>query len=882
MDTKNKTYLKDYQAPDYLIPEIELEIDLYKERTRVISHFSIHAAADTVDNTSLILDGRNMELCSITMGEKRLSAEDYVLEPEKLRILNPPTEGRISIEVEIDPSSNSELSGLYWTDGIFCTQNEPEGFRKITYFCDRPDILSKYTVTVKADKEQYPYLLSNGNPIDSGELEAGRHFATWHDPFPKPCYLFALVAGDFAVVEDTFTTCSGRSVDLKIFVDKGNEDRVVFTMDSLKRAMKWDEDTFGLEYDLDTFMIVAVDSFNSGAMENKGLNIYTSVYALADAETATDQNFMLIERVVGHEYFHNWTGNRVTCRDWFQITLKEGLAIYRDEEFHCDMNGSSVARINMVNEIKHSQFPDDAGPLAHPVRPESYITIDNFYTVTVYKKGKEIIRMIRTIIGTEQFNNGIRYFLSKYDGQAVTVEDFVSVMEELSGIDLSQMINWYVQAGTPVCRISGDYSTKQQKYTVTVEQSCRPTAECQNKKPYLFPLKLGLLDSDGNDMELVRKRQAQQIIKDSSILLISEPKQEFIFNDVYEEPIPSLLRGFSAPVIVEYQYSVDELIFLLKYDTDIYNRYEAGQKLMLMALKAAALDRKKSGRGSGKSLFDERIIGTYAPFIASISLDFAFQAKMLEVPREETIVYSLPDFDVESAFAVRDLLIASLAEAHRESFLSCYNEFKDDIYDNSAQSMARRSFKNCCLGYLGSLGEEYRELVYRHYTYADNLTDRLAALNILADRKDIYHEQAFSDYYVKWKDDSVMINHWFSLQAGSNGAFVYDDLKVLENDSAYDAQNPTKIRNLYGTFAANLLHFHHNSGRGYKLIADLVIETDSRNAQLAARLGKSFNHYSRLGKEKKLLMKGQLVRILHKSDMSKNLFEVIDSILHNA
>ncbi len=891
MSTELKRYLKEYRPPEFLIPEIDLTIDLYEEQSRVVSRFAFMASPEVQDAAkngcsvpALILDGLDLFLAGLVMNGRKLSEEEFCCDEKQLVIFSPPLSGHLEITVEINPAKNQTHSGLYWKNGIFCTQNEPEGFRRITFFCDRPDVLSIYTVTVSGNLERYPFLLSNGNPREKGNLPDGRHFAVWHDPYPKPCYLFALVAGDFAVVKDSFVTRSGKLAALRIFVEKGSEKRTAFTMEAIKRAMRWDEETFELEYDLDIFMIAAVPSFNSGAMENKGLNIYNASLALADRETATDQQFQLIERVVGHEYFHNWTGNRITCRDWFQITLKEGLTIYRDEEFHIANNGGTAARITMANEIQRGQFPEDASPLAHPVRPDSYISISNFYTLTVYKKGKEIIRMIRSLIGTALFNEGIRYFLHQFDGQAVTVEDFVGSMEYVSGTDLSRMMDWYRQAGTPMCQVSGMYDPALLEFRIHIQQTSRPTAASPNPVPLLIPLRLGLLDNSGHDMKLSpaiaydqTKQESTRYTLPADILLISDKEQEFIFRDVKERPVPSLLRGFSAPVKLVYPYSEDELIFLMQHDSDTWARYDAGQRFMLEAIQKAA----QNWRAGSPIIFSPQVIDVLARLPKAESGDPALISKMLDVPGVEMVALGLPVFDTEAAQAARKVFLRLLAEAGQDALISCYAALQLDEYSASAKAIARRSLKNCCLGLLGELEGSYRELAFRQYDQADNLTDRLTALKVLAEKKDHHHIRAFENYYHRWRDNLVMINHWFALQAGCGGENVYKDVLVLEKDPAFNRTNPSAVNNLYGSFAANLAQFHRPDGKAYALIADLMMEHDEHNPQLAARLGKSFMHFPRILEPQRTLMSRQLERILLRKDISNDLYEVIDTILHN-
>ena len=867
--TPRTIYLKNYQKPDYLIPELYLDFIINDDYTTVKSKLTVEANYDEKLVQPLVLNGENLELISVSIDGNKLSESVYSLTDDQLSIQPEVKNFTLEIETRIEPQNNKALEGLYQSGNIFCTQNEPEGFRKITYFLDRSDVMSVYTTRVEADKSKYPILLSNGNKTDEGALDNGRHFVVWNDPFKKPSYLFALVAGDLALVEDSYTTVSGRDVKLEIFVDHGNEDRSQHALDSLKKAMKWDEDVFGLEYDLDIYMIVAVDAFNMGAMENKGLNIFNTSCALANTKTATDANFQTIEAIIAHEYFHNWTGNRVTCRDWFQLTLKEGLTVFRDQEFSMDMTSRTVKRIEEVSYLRNSQFTEDSGPTAHPIKPASYIEINNFYTPTVYRKGAEVIRMIHTLIGKENFRKGMDKYFELYDGQAVTTEDFVSSMEIGSGMDLTQFKNWYCQAGTPRLDVSSSYNESTQEFTLTVKQWCPPTPECEEKQPFHMPLRLGLLDVNGNDMEL--NLQNGSLLRGDTLEL-KKAEESFVFIGISEKPVPSLLREFCAPVILNYDYSNEELAFLLANDNDEFNRYEAGQRLATAELESL-IDAMKSGE---EFRISEKVLDAFGKLIQDNNVDVSFKAEALILPTVTTLVENMEVCDYAAAFTAREALRNAIAMRFEEDLKRIYKETNiKAAYSTDPKEIARRRMKNTSLAYLCSLGtKDNIDLAAKQFSKADNMTDEIAALSVLADFDNDTSNSAVDSFYDKWKDDTLVMNKWFAVIASSKRPGILSRVKELENCPAYDNQNPNKIRSLIGAYAGNV-QFHAANGEGYEFLADKIIEIDKFNPSMSAGLSKCFRKYAKMDLERKGLMKNHMERILAVEDISKDVYEII-------
>ena len=873
--TDKPVHLSDYQKPNYLIGEAQFRFDVFETKTRVVSHLAVRRNRG-VSGDALSLNGEGLKLIEVSVNGKPLSAHDYELTASHLILPNPPAEFSLEIENEIEPHRNKSLEGLYRSGDMFCTQNEPEGFRHITYFLDRPDVMTKMTTTISADRKKYPVLLCNGNLIDSGDAEDGRHFVTWQDPFPKPAYLFALVAGCLGVVTDRYKTRSGRTIQLKLYVDKGNEPKTTYAMGALKRAMKWDEDTFGLECDLDTYMIVAVDAFNMGAMENKGLNIFNSQYILADPKTATDQNYLGIESVIGHEYFHNWTGNRVTCRDWFQITLKEGLTIFRDQEFSSDMSSRSVKRISDVRVLRDHQFVEDAGPNAHPVRPSTYLEINNFYTSTVYQKGSEVIRMIHTLIGRDLFRKGMEIYFKRFDGQAVTTDDFVSAMEQASGMDLTQFKLWYEQRGTPVCHVVTRFDRDRRELECEIKQTPSAVAPPEERSPFYFPLSVGFLDEKGKDLPLELKGERSGKKGTTRILHVSEAEQSFVFKNIPYHPVPSLLRNFSAPVELVYEYTTEELMFLLTHDSDPFNRYEAARRLAALVLgELIEAHLKQEKLFAAKDLLD-----AFGSLLSDERLDPAFKAEVLVLPSETQLVETMNPCDFEAAHAAREFLIQAIAQAHEEEFLSVYRTLSaPGIYSLEPKAIGRRTLKNLALRYVTAIqGAEHWKLAEHQFESASNMTDELSALSVLCDLEVEARDRAIRAFYGKWKHDSLVMNKWFAVQAASKHLRVFEHVKALARDPAYDGKNPNKIRSLVGVFGQNLVRFHDVSGECYAWMADQVMAIDEFNPIVASRMTHAFQKFQKLGPRHKALMAKSLDRILGLNRLSRDVFEVISKI----
>ncbi|MEN9361536.1 MAG: aminopeptidase [Verrucomicrobiota bacterium] len=874
-------FLKDYQAPAFACPSLELLVQIFDSHTRVTN--TAKYVRNPGSKGALVLSGEKMKLISVSLDGAALNPTQYEVSDEALVIPTDKNEFSLVTVVDIEPQNNTSLEGLYQSGSIFCTQNEPEGFRKITYHLDRSDVMSSYVTRIEADKVKYPYLLSNGNRIAAGELGAGRHFATWQDPFKKPSYLFALVAGDFDLVSDSFTTCSGRKVALEIYVDRGNADRAPHALESLKLAMKWDEERFGLEYDLDIYMIVAVDAFNMGAMENKGLNIFNTSAALANAKTATDANYQSIEAIVAHEYFHNWTGNRVTCRDWFQLTLKEGLTVYRDQEFSADHQSRPVMRIQEVAVLRNSQFVEDAGPNAHPIKPVSYIEINNFYTSTVYRKGAEVIRMIETLIGKPAFRKGMDKYFELFDGQAVTTEDFVKSMELASGRDLTHFKLWYAQAGTPRLKVQGCYDPAAKTYTLEVEQSIPETPDVngKDKKPMHMPLVVGLVGADGRDLALTLDGKTKGICSKSGcasqVLELTQAKQSFTFTGVNEKPIPSLNRDFRAPVILDFAYTKAELAFLFAHDADPFNRYEAGQRLANLELDRLIAE-FKAGK---KPAVDPAVIEAFRRLFLDARLDNAFKAECLGLPTITLLIERMPVIDVDAAFAAREALRDALAIGLKNELLGAYAVLgAKGAYSVDGDSIGRRSLRNTVLSYLVLLGhDELIALAKAQFDAADNMTDEIAALGVLCQVESKATEEALAAFHAKWKHDPLVMNKYFAVQAASRIPAVLGRIPVLAQDVAFDAKNPNKIRSLWGQFGANLKNFHRADGAGYALIAEQIIRLSPINGAVAAGLAGAFKKYAKLDPSRKALMKTQLERILALDGLAKDVFEIVSKTL---
>lgn len=853
--------LQEYQPPAFFVSTTDLTFELGDEFTQVTARLGLrHNPAGPKEK--LRLDGEKLELISVKLNGKLLSSQDFVVDDTSLTILEVPG-GELSLEIvnRIKPQDNLTLEGLYRSGGMYCTQCEAQGFRKITYYPDRPDVMAIFTTTIIADKERYPVLLSNGNLIEKKDLGDGKHSAKWNDPFKKPAYLYALVAGDLAKLEDSFTTRSGRKVKLEIYTDKGNENRTQHGMDSLKKSMKWDEETFGLEYDLDIFMIVAVNDFNFGAMENKGLNIFNSNYVLANPATATDTDYENIEAVVAHEYFHNWTGNRVTCRDWFQLSLKEGLTVYRDQEFSSDMGSRAVNRIDNANNLRMFQFAEDAGPMAHPIRPTSYIEINNFYTSTVYEKGSEVIRMIATMLGKEGFRKGIDRYFELFDGQAVTTEDFVRAMEEANGVKLTQFREtWYEQAGTPKLEISGNYNESAKEYTLQVRQSCPATPGQPTKRPFQIPLRVALLDA----------KSGSQLTE--QLLDVKKEVEEFKFS-APSKPIPSLLRDFSAPVISKFEYSKTDLLFLLAKDNDPFARWEAGQNLALIILGELIGQHQ-----AGKTLETEvEYLETLGKLAADSSIDPAFRARLLSLPEEYYLGQQQKTIHVDSIHAAREFLLEKIALHNEKRFEVLYHSLVDkEAYRFDTAQVGRRALKGEALAFLCTTGKPaHLAEALKALKTATNMTDETAALGALVDIESAEREEGLHHFYQKWSKETLVMNKWLSLQAVSTVPGGLERVKRLMNDPVFNINNPNKVGSLVLSFGRyNMAQFNAIDGASYRFFADLVLDIDTRNPSLAARAVSLFNHWKRFDSVRQGLQKNELERIVAKPGISAGVFEI--------
>jgi len=883
-DQPKMIYLKDYQAPEYLIDETHLTFELFEDHSLVHAQLVMRRnPARGAGLPPLVLDGQLLELLSVSLGDRELSAADYQLDDSHLTLQPTAEHFTVDTSVRIHPETNTALEGLYKSGGMFCTQCEAEGFRKITYYLDRPDVMSTFTTTVSAEQHRYPVLLSNGNPIASGPGEDGRHWATWEDPFMKPAYLFALVAGDLWCVEDSFTTMSQRNVALRIYVEPENIDKCQHAMNSLKKSMRWDEETYGREYDLDIFMIVAVNDFNMGAMENKGLNIFNSSAVLARAETATDAAHQRVEAIVAHEYFHNWSGNRVTCRDWFQLSLKEGFTVFRDAGFSSDMNSPTVKRIQDVAYLRTHQFAEDGGPMAHAVRPESFIEISNFYTLTVYEKGSEVVGMIRTLVGAEGFRKGSDLYFERHDGQAVTCDDFIKAMEDANGVDLTQFKRWYSQAGTPRLAVSEAYDPAAKTYSLTFRQSCPATPDKVEKLPFVIPVALGLLDSAGADiaLRLAGEAAAQGT---SRVLSVTEAEQTFTFVDIAEQPLPSLLRGFSAPVKLSFPYSRDQLMFLMQHDSDGFNRWDAGQQLSVQVLQELIAQQQK-----GEALaMDPRLVTALRSVLSDDSLDQAMVAEMLSLPGEAYLTEISEVADVEAIHGAREFARRQLADELFEPLWQRYQAnrevSKHTPYVAEAEHFARRALQNIALSYV-MLSPRPEFLVpvaaKEQFEHADNMTERLTALAVLVNSP--YEEEkawALELFAENFKDNPLVMDQWFSVQAGSGLPGGLARVKALMQHPAFNIKNPNKVRALIGAFAGqNLINFHAADGSGYRFLADLVIELNAFNPQIASRQLAPLTRWRKYDSARQALMKAELERIRASGELSSDVFEVVSKSL---
>jgi len=866
----------EYKPYPWVVKGLKLKFDIGEAETLVSSEIQLKRKPGMDGDSSIELDGQDMALKSVWVDGRELSEDDYSLTSDKLVISDIPSECLLEIRNIIRPQKNTALEGLYPSGQFLLTQCEAEGFRKITYFPDRPDVMTRYEVTIEADKDRYPVLLSNGNAIESGESDNGRHWVRWDDPFHKPSYLFALVAGDLSHIEDTFTTMSGRKVQLRVYVEEENIDRCDYAMESLIRAMKWDEERFGLEYDLDIYNIVATNDFNMGAMENKSLNIFNSRCVLASPDTATDNDFLVVEGVIGHEYFHNWTGNRVTCRDWFQLTLKEGLTVFRDQEFTSDMQSRAVKRIQDARDLRSRQFPEDAGPMSHPIRPDKYVEINNFYTMTVYQKGAAVIRMVHTLLGEDGFQKGMKLYFERHDHQAVTCDDFIAAMADATGTDLGHFSEWYSQSGTPVVQVRAEFNQAARTYTLHMQQHTPPTHGQPQKKALMIPVKTGLIDGNGNELDLSRHGHGHGEENYSAVLILDRDSKTFVFEDMDEEPVPSLLRGFSAPVKLEYDYSDADLALLMAHDNDTFVRWEAAQ---LLASNAILAQRERISRGEDPVL-PETLKTAVRSMLTDLQSDPALLGEALRLPGEDYLAELMEEVDVDGIHQACEFIRKSLAGSLEQEFRACYGRMKDGAaYSNSPEAIGRRCLGNVCLAYL-TTRDSAGDLAQRQLESSDNMTDTLAAISALVYSGSDNATAALADFEARWRDNRLVMDKWFSIQAARPSADTVDCLDELMEHPSFSYTNPNKVRAVVGIFAmANPTGFHAAHGRGYEFVADQVIALDKLNPQLAARMASAFNSWKRYDKERRALMAKQLERIQAGSSLSPDVSEIVNNAL---
>ncbi|MCB5161881.1 aminopeptidase N [Marinomonas algarum] len=868
-------YLKDYQVPPYLIDKTELTFDLDEATTVVTSRLHMRRNPEsTQQNAPLVLDGgEDVKLIGVAVGDCALPAEAYRVNEDKLVIDSTPDAFVLTCETLIEPQNNTSLEGLYRSSSMFCTQCEAEGFRHITYYLDRPDVMSVFTTTIIADETRYPVMLSNGNEVERGKTEEGKTVVVWHDPFPKPAYLFALVAGDLAVKEDVFLTQSQREVALKIFTESHNIDKVDYAMEALKRSMRWDEETYGREYDLDIFMIVAVDDFNMGAMENKGLNIFNSSCLLASPKTTTDDNFLRVEAIVAHEYFHNWSGNRVTCRDWFQLSLKEGFTVFRDQSFSADMHSDTVKRVEDVSFLKTAQFAEDAGPMAHPVRPASFIEISNFYTLTVYEKGSEIVRMIHTLLGEEKFRAGSDLYFERHDGQAVTCDDFVAAMEDASSIDLTQFRDWYSQAGTPIVTVTDSYDESTKTYQLTMTQETLPTPGQDSKVALHIPVRMGLLSQEGD----LLPSSLDGTVSDEHVLHLTDFEQTMTFENVSSRPVPSLLRGFSAPVKLRYEYSAQDLLLLMSSDADGFNRWSAAQQLAVNELTQLI---NQAIQGQALSV-DSTLVDGFRALLNDGSLDPAMVALILALPSQAYLSELANPIYPAAIKQARQHLKKQLANTLSEEFERTYHEHNMAVdYQATAEQIAHRSLKNTALSYWVETGTEAAiAALTKQYETADNMTDQFSALSIAVHGQLSNAGDLLASFYQQWQNEPLVVNKWLALSAGQEQDNALQHVQSLMAHPAFDLKNPNKVRSVLGGFGQNVSGFHNADGSGYRFLADQIILLNKRNPQIASRLCTPLTRWKKLEPTLSALMKAELERILAE-DLSKDVYEVITKSLN--
>jgi aminopeptidase N len=859
-----EVFRRDYRPYPFAVDRVELDFELGEESTVVRSRIELHRTGGA--DEGLFLDGEDLELRSVRIDGTAVDEGFYKVDGEGLTLPHVPDAFVLEIEAVNHPKANTQLSGLYTSGGMFCTQCEALGFRRITFFPDRPDVMTRFRVRLAADRERFPVLLSNGNRVEARELDDGRHEAVWDDPFPKPSYLFALVAGDLGHVHGTFTTMGGREVDLFVWSEHDNVGRLAHALRCLRSAMAWDEEVFGREYDLDLFNIVAVNDFNMGAMENKSLNVFNAARVLASPETATDDDFEVIDGVIAHEYFHNWTGNRVTCRDWFQLTLKEGLTVLRDQLYSADVTSEAVKRIDDVRMLRSFQFPEDAGPTAHPIRPESYIAMDNFYTATVYEKGAEVLRMIRTLVGMDGFRKGMDLYFERHDGQAVTCDDFRAAMAAANDVDLDQFERWYAQAGTPAMTAEGAHDADQQTYTLTLTQSCPPTPGQQTKEPFHMPVAVGLLGSDGSDLIGTR------------VLELREAKQRFVFEGIGEPPVPSLLRGFSAPVKLTAPLDDAQLAFLMAHDSDPFNRWEAGQVLysrvalrLVGEIQSDAVD----------PAVPEALVVAFGELLTGDDVDPSLRSFAMGIPGERTLGDSMLTVDPDAIHSARRLMARTLAADHEAALQTIYRrEAPRGPYRYSPAEAGRRRLRNASLGYLSALGRaDTTGLCVAQLHDADNMTDEIAALHCLARLPGAACDEALAHFYTRWNENPLVLDKWFSTQAGALRDDALERVDALLGHPDFDPKNPNRFRALVRTFSRNQPAFHRPDGEGYRWLADRVRALDPLNPQVAARTAEAFAPWRRFDDARQGLMRGQLERIAERNGISKNLYEIVTRCL---
>lgn len=877
--TPQTTYLKDYQTPDYGIQSVDLVFELKEKDTLVRTTCQVFKnQSKGAHSRPLCLHGEALELVSLEVDGQSLEASQYEVTDKFLKVNNLPESCTLSIQTRIQPQENTQLSGLYRSNQMFCTQCEAEGFRRITYFLDRPDNLAVFTTTILADPHQYPVLLSNGDLVDKGQLEDGRHFAKWKDPFPKPSYLFALVAGDLECVSDQFTTQSGKVVELKIYVEKQNIHKCDHAMMALKNAMAWDEKAFGREYDLGIYMIVAVDDFNMGAMENKGLNIFNSKYVLANAAMATDTDFQNIEAVIGHEYFHNWSGNRVTCRDWFQLSLKEGLTVFREQQFSADRGSKTVKRIQDVRLVRSRQFSEDSGPMAHPVRPESYMEINNFYTMTVYYKGAEVIRMLHTLLGEKGFRKGMDVYFERHDGQAVTCDHFVSALADANEVDLSQFQRWYFQAGTPVVRAQGHYVPEKKEYHLTLNQHCPPTPGQATKAPFLMPIRVDLMTSSGQAMNAPLQAGSLCCEKaDRLTLLFKETQQNFVFEQVPQAPVISFLGDFSCPCKLEFDYTIEQLGVIMRHAPDMFSRWEASHSLLTQFILSQV---NKTPLNGSLALFNECFQALFDHPLE----DQALWAEMLVLPTFSALGEHLEQIPVHPLLDAMDALKESLARTLYSSMKTVYLALhQQETQGMEGQDIGRRALKNVLLGYMVIANEkEALPLCQTQFKESQNMTDKMGALQALSWTQGSVVDQLIEAFYQEWKHEPLVVNKWLSLQAQAQKGDVLSKVMALLDHEAFDMSNPNKVYALVGGFSQNARHFHAKDGKGYKFLAQMVMLLNAKNPQVAARMIEPLLHWKKFEGDNRVSMRDALNTIKNQPKLSEDVFELVSKALSDA